>query len=45
MTTAKVALQVPHVAPAGGLCTYFMCLDHVLTWVNVSYAGLDQIVR
>ena len=44
MTTAKVALQVPYVTPAGGVCTSFMCLDHVLTRVNVSYAGLDQIV-
>ena len=44
MTTAKVALQVPYVTPAGGVCTSFMCLDHVLTQVNVSYAGLDQIV-
>ena len=44
-TTAKVALQFPHVTPAGDVCTSFMCLDHVLTRVNVSYAGLDQIVR
>ena len=31
MTTAKVVLQVTYVTPSGGVCTSFMCLDHVLT--------------
>ena len=33
VTEAMVALQVPH-APAGGLCTSFMCLDNALTWMS-----------